>query len=245
MKVGKDAGQSSEHGSASKLTSVGNTWPLWIVVIVLAAIPTVYVFGRWTGHPIPIYGATSDIQSFLDGLYGSWFATIMGLAAGVPIGLWINYRQQLVSENLQKTAQAKISRDHTIKVLNVIKSELVFNRDILTDLIAKDAQQPGIVYTTGMKDVLWGALSDGGELQWINDLDLLDKLADAYYHIRAVINLEKHYFEPGFDQSVLMQGNRTTYGERTMQAIVGIRPGVLGSIEAAIAAIDSSLARNE
>jgi len=34
-----------------------------------------------------------------------------------------------------------------------------------------------------IKIELWRAFSDGGEIQWIDDPDLLDALAAAYYHL--------------------------------------------------------------
>jgi hypothetical protein len=85
-------------------------------------------------------------------------------------------------------------------------------------------------------------LSDGGELQWIDDLDLLNKLADAYYHVRALIYLEKQYFDPHFHSAVTRDGRNTYAGERVVRNVLNIRPGVLGAIENTINAIDAHLA---
>jgi len=38
-------------------------------------------------------------------------------------------------------------------------------------------------------------------------LDVLHEISDAYYHIRALITLERHYFEPTYIMG--MQGDTT------------------------------------
>jgi hypothetical protein len=51
------------------------------------------------------------------------------------------------------------------------------------------------IYLGGFKDELWNAFSDGGELEWIEDLQLLDVFSFAYHYIRRLIYLEKVYVQ--------------------------------------------------
>jgi len=215
---------------------------LWIIVVALGVSPVAYFLLRITVLPISRIAQLPQDQIFLDSAMGNWFATMVGLVAGVPIGLWINRKQQEEQERSQQREQAKHSKERKIKILNLTRSELIFNRDILADLINTQGQQPGTIYVTGLKDVLWNTLSDGGELQWIDDLDLLNKLADAYYHVRALIFLEKLYFDPHFHSAVTRDGRNTYAGERVVQNVMNIRPGVLSAVENTINAIDTHLA---
>jgi len=215
---------------------------LWVIVVALGISPVAYFLLRITVLPISAITQLPQDQTFLDSAIGNWFATMVGLVAGVPIGLWINRKQQEEQEKSQKQEQAKKSKERKIKILNMTKNELSFNRDILVDFVNDQGQQPGTIYVTGMKDVLWSALSDGGELQWIDDLDLLNKLADAYYHVRALIFLERLYFDPHFDSAVTRDGRNTYAGERVVQNVMNIRPGVLSAVENTINAIDTHLA---
>jgi hypothetical protein len=205
--------------------------PVWLVIVVLAIAPIVYFVFR-IGDP-----------QFVDNTMGNWFATMVGLAAGVPIGLWINHRQQEEQERAQKQELDRVARERKIKILSLIRKELSFNKDILDGLVRDQESRPGVFCVTGLKVVLWDALSDGGELQWIDDLELLDRLTNAYYHLTALIFLERQYFDPYFQTAVTSDDGRNTYaGERVVRNVTNMRPGVLNAVKESIGAIDASLA---
>ena len=70
----------------------------WLVVITIAILPFAYFLLRLLGIPVLAFLPNSQDQSFLDSTMGNWFATMVGLIAGVPIGLWINQKQQELQE---------------------------------------------------------------------------------------------------------------------------------------------------
>jgi hypothetical protein len=84
---------------------------------------------------------------------------------------------------------------HTAKILNLLKNELEYNLRTLTDRQSAEEELERIYTPQRLKDELWNAFSDGGELQWIRDLDLIDSISTSYYYIRIEIYLEEMYFE--------------------------------------------------
>lgn len=135
-------------------------------------------------------------SAFRDGFLGNLLATIIGVIAGIPIALWVSRLQQDEQEKIEIEIKKREETERTIKVLSLVKKELEYNLDQLRK------QKQGLsnhkekfLPIDGQKDELWNAFSDGGELQWIKDLQLLDKISMAYYDIRRVIHLEKMLLE--------------------------------------------------
>ena len=141
----------------------------WIVVIAIAIIPFAYFLLRLIGIPILAFLPNSQDQSFLDSAMGNWFATMVGLIAGVPIGLWINQKQQELQEQERISSEKKTRHERKNNVLALLRNELNTNKQYLTYLLEKQKDIPRIVIVGGMKNVLWNAFSDSGELQWIDN----------------------------------------------------------------------------
>ena len=59
----------------------------------------------------------------------------------------------------------------------------------------KTLQQDSGVLSSLLRNELWKAYSDGGELEWIKNAALLAKIADAYYSIRSVMSLSDRYYD--------------------------------------------------
>lgn len=162
----------------------------WLVIGIFAIVPTGYFFAR-----------IAD-KEFRDSAMGNWFATMVGAIVGILIALEINRRQQEVQEKKEQEDKRQERLTRKTKILNQVKRELESNRQGLADrLPIEDGVARRVVPVDRLKDELWNALSDGGELQWIDDLDLLDCIATAYYNIRLIIYLEEkyvdHLFFPG------------------------------------------------
>lgn len=118
--------------------------------------------------------------SFRDSFLGNWLATLSGIIIGVPVAIALNSWQQHQEENARRS-----------KILGLLKNELDYNvlamKNRMPEHIGGTQRQ---MPSEPLKDELWNAFSDGGELQWIKDLDLLDVLSTAYYRIRIVMFLE-------------------------------------------------------
>jgi hypothetical protein len=135
-------------------------------------------------------------SGFRDSFLGNLFATVIGVIAGIPIALWVSRVQQNNQENAEKVSKEREAKERAIKILRLVKKELEFDVNQLKKQAKGIAEfKEGFITTDGQKDELWNAFSDGGELQWINDLQLLDTISMAYYDIRRVMNLEKLVLE--------------------------------------------------
>lgn len=84
-------------------------------------------------------------------------------------------------------------------------------------------------------DELWQALLDGGEVRWIDDLNVLDRIAYAYAHTRRLDEIEKRYLTPGFTR-------HTNAFEQVEDMLKDFRPLAHGAVQAALVAIDQHLA---
>lgn len=139
----------------------------WIILAVGVIVPLVYAFFR-----IPD-------QNFLDGFIGDWLATIIGLIIGIPIALEL--------ERWQTRSEANQRR---IKILRNLKEELSYNLELISkSWPRKSAIHRGAYLAGAFRVESWRALSDGGELQWINDLEILESISTSYYYIRQLSQL--------------------------------------------------------
>lgn len=158
-------------------------WILVLLVLILFILPVMYF---WQHFDDPI---------FRDNSFGNLFATMVGVIVGIPIALEINRRQQKAKDEKEENIRRQEEFIRMVKILKLINIELEFN------LLALKQRQPDKedgnrkVFANSLKEELWKAFSDGGELHYIDDPQLLDIIATAYYNIRIVIYLEKKYFE--------------------------------------------------
>jgi hypothetical protein len=169
---------------------------LWIVgplLVVLLVWPVVY-------FTQPLHD-----RQFQDGTMGNRFATMVGVIAGIPVALALSRWQQQERDRKEREARQADAVERKRKTLGLIRQELVFNQDALH----KRARYPSrggmtpshspprrvVLVDLPLKDELWQAISDGGELQWVDDLPLLDAISGAYYYVRAIASLEDRYLD--------------------------------------------------
>jgi hypothetical protein len=155
-------------------------WLSRLAIVIVAIIPTWYFLSH-----------IADSQ-FLDNLMGNWFATMIGVIVGIPIALEIHRRQQQAQEKKEQETQEREALTRKAKILSLVKKELEYNRDVL---VARPETIKRLDLEDRLKDELWHAFSDGGELQWIRDLQLIDSFSTAYHHIRTIIFLEERLFD--------------------------------------------------
>ena len=132
----------------------------------------------------------NDIE-FRQNLIAGLLSTLVGLLIGIPIALRLNHIQE--QNDLVKTANEDKERKKNI--VTIVRNELLFNKGLLTDRQPNEKNSDRIVTTENLKDESWNSLSDGGELKYINDPELLDIISKAYYYIRIIKYLEDKYFE--------------------------------------------------
>jgi hypothetical protein len=122
------------------------------------------------------------IQNFLSNL----FATLIALIIGIPIALWLERKRAAKERSSKKEEESR----RTQKILQLIGTELQEDRAAVSQLHANP-----IHFHQPIKTELWDAFSDGGELQFINDPDLLASLSSAYSAIRHAKFLYDKYFD--------------------------------------------------
>lgn len=146
------------------------------------------------GYGVMIFIAGSGLASVVWFSFHNWsadyqqnffsntLATSVGLIIGVPLGLLIDSLRSSGAKREIKSAQNK-KRE---KVLSVIEKELKENLEVIPERI-KDSLAP---MTHPFSTESWDALSSSGELQYIEDPEILGELSSVYAKIRQVKYLE-------------------------------------------------------
>jgi hypothetical protein len=202
---------------------------LWLIIGLAVIFPACYFVSHLT-DPV-----------FLDNSMGNVFATMFGAIIGILIALEINRFQQAILEARQRENQERNRLEHKVKILELIRAELEFNRAALS------ARQPIAVgevqrrfQTNRLKDELWNALSSGGELQWISDVQLLDVIAAAYHYVRLTIFLEEKYFDLLHYPGAQFQAKKYPK-DYVLEYLTVTDPQVLSFIESAVRNINANL----
>lgn len=157
--------------------------------LILIFIPVKYSFNK---------GA--DIN-YWDGAMGNWLATMAGIIGGIPIALELN-RLIMRVEDRKKSIEEKLrERD----LLLLVKEELHFDKDRLEERVNNPTGLPLYPF----KSDLWDAVSDSGEIKFIKDPGLLNRIASAYYIIKAVKNIEEQCYRASRSATVSFANNVT------------------------------------
>jgi len=97
-----------------------------------------------------------------------------------------------------------------------------------------------VVYATGFKNDLWRSFTEGGEIEWIKDVELLHFIADAYYRIRGLIYFEDLYFQNRFF-STPHQWSKEKADVEIPNILGGLDEQAMSSIEIAMKKIKETL----
>lgn len=125
--------------------------------------------------------------------------------------------------------------------LELFRQELEFNKYALAERQSEeDGAKKRVVVLPPLKNELWKALSDGGELQWIRDLDLLNVIATAYHNIMMTIFLEEKFFEATHYSGIQVQQQKYPK-DFIMEYLVNSDLDVTKAIDAALSAINQNL----
>ena len=113
-------------------------------------------------------------------------ATIVGVIAGIPVALLINRRIKSKTEKQRKK-----------KILTLLEEELSTNLEELNywwKVEGTIADATGILSVV-LRDEIWRSFSDGGELRWIKDPELLSRVANAYQNVQIMRKMADKYSE--------------------------------------------------
>lgn len=111
-------------------------------------------------------------------------ATIIGLIIGISIPVFLDRSSRRADERMQR-----------YKTLHLVRNEIVHNHAAVDFILAADGIPAQEMLEHRFTSEMWDALSDGGELRWINDNDLLRSIADAYTHTKPLAHLQDRYID--------------------------------------------------
>jgi hypothetical protein len=122
--------------------------------------------------------------TFWDSFLSNLLATSVGLIVGIPIAI-----------TLSKYQEREVEKERKAKILKLLRTELFVNLTQLSSWKESGSDDTELIIMGGfLKNDAWKAFSDGGELEWIKDPELLGDLSWAYSTIQSVkYVLEKHY----------------------------------------------------
>lgn len=123
-------------------------------------------------------------ESFWLNTLSNFVTTIGGIVIGIPLALLID---RIVRTRNQAEKLAEANR-RAQKILTLLDSELEKNLQYITQFHQDVAHN---FYPVRMES--WNAFSDGGEIQWIDDPDLLSKLSDSYAQIKRFDKIFQEY----------------------------------------------------
>lgn len=156
-----------------------------------------------------IWGIADKNIDYIHDFSANWVSTMLGALVGVPVALWVSRYQEHRAEVEKKE-----------KILVLLEKELKDNKGFLqywND--EKRVDQIETLYTL-LRDEAWKAFSDGGELQWIKNPELLRTLAEAFSSIGKVIEISRMYYDRVFMVGqVLEDAHREAISERFIEAL--------------------------
>lgn len=206
---------------------------LWSPVAVISIWALVYFIRHYSS------------ANFQEGAMGNLFATILGIAVGIPIAMEVNRWQQSAQNASSLTAKIEEELKRKTKVLSLIKSELHKNLD---DVLARRQQIAAggkrTVAAIPLRDELWSSFSDGGELQHVNNPDVLSSIASAYHHIRTTIYLEKEFLTAVHYPGMQIKSDKYPH-EHILGYLTGTDNDLILEVTHAIEKIDIEVANSQ
>ena len=110
-------------------------------------------------------------QAFFSDFISNLLATIIGVILGLPLAFWLD--RVVRSRNVKERENEKNERVN--KILSLLELELEENENAINRFHEDISNNFFPVRVES-----WNAFSDGGELQWLNDPDLLATLSTTY-----------------------------------------------------------------
>lgn len=145
--------------------------------------------------------------------------------------------------------QVREATEQGQRVLALIRKELAFDLDQLTDRRGRGADKTRVVTVTALKADFWKSVSASGDIKWIRDSALLDAISAAYYRINTTASLEARYVDTSFYPGITFQSGSSppapvVLSKELMDKIVSTDQATVDGIEVAISKIDAALSGN-
>jgi hypothetical protein len=177
---------------------------LWLVALVVAFV---IVFGLARGLIFAV--DTTTVDAGLIATFTGWRAVSQSL---LLVGRWLDARQRRRVEEARSLARNRL--------LRTLRADLAGNLD---ELVRRDRSQVVFPY---LRTDVWHALADGGQLELVEDSELLDVLARAYHRIGVTADLERQIWEAVHGPDTMDSSRRSCLGagkEVVLGAIRAVR----------------------
>lgn len=210
------------RGISQHWTRLSKGWRSWAVVVLalLAALGLGYLLAAPLGVGWDAY-------------WSGALPAFAAIAGGVPIALRL---AQLGEEGARKRETEAAAARRSL-VLEVIRNEL---RENLDELQGVRAQRPRLLVIPSLKDEVWRALGLGGELRWVDDPELIERLARAYHRISTTTFLEQRMFDPTAG-TIVERGTGLTTRARLARMADDQDEHTIAAIDHALAGIKTAL----
>ena len=150
-------------------------------------------------------------DTFCSNFLANLLATLIGIAVGLPFALWLDRIARIRNEKDKKNEESARGK----KILSLLLVEL----DDCIDSMNKFHEDMS-EYFYPVRTESWRAFSDGGELQWINDPELVDNLSIAYSKINNYEFVLEKYYDTYF---YLVPTNNLAMSKKQFQSVLIIR----------------------
>jgi len=147
--------------------------PLLIFISLLVTIWVVYISFHFLKDP-----------EFTKSFASNTLSTIIGAVCGLFIVFWVN---DLERDKSKKDSESQ-TQSTKEKVLKVLVEDLKHNQTELKKQLSPQESE-AFKLRTNLKIEAWKAFSNGGELQSINDPEIIHRLADIFDKISSIIYL--------------------------------------------------------
>src|SRR5262249_30849811 len=152
----------------------------------------------------------------------------------LPVGLWINRRLQQEADEARLAEERSHALRQSERILNIVSEELGSNIPPLEQISS------GTITKYHLNIARWNAISAGGELRWITDIDLVDKIAQAYEDLEAVNGLIDKWLNTLSSQGVTWEDTRREASEVLKDLVVAASSDALATVKMTLTALRQS-----
>lgn len=181
-----------------RITVLGLVIPVALAVAVAGIV-------RW--------GATA---LFFDAFYANFLSTVAGIFFSVPVSLWLAQREASDFEASARRREDAAAARRKRTILRLLRAEIQLNLDNMVERAPTPGIGPREHIIPFLRRSVWDALSDGGELRWVDDPELLGSLSNAYHWIGTNAYLERKHYE-----AVLTEDFRVAYPKKPREIVEG------------------------
>ena len=159
---------------------------------------------------------------FFTNFTSNWLATLLGVIIGVPVALWVSRYQE-----------KKTEEENSKRILDALYEELIENIGYLSKWRGDNKEEKikgTITLSALLKNDLWRAFCDGGEIQWIKNSNDLLGLSAGYSKIVSIKYLADKYLGLYHSGSKKVDPAMLEKIMETLEETVNLAIGILDSL---------------